>query len=252
MQGKIYSTPKGDIYYWTDFTAPDPLTLVLLPGLTADHRLFGLQVKAFVGRYRLLVWDAPGHGASRPFPLNFSLRDQAVWLHGILEQEGIQSFCLVGQSMGGYVAQCFLQEYPGEAAGFIAIDSAPLKRRYTTRWEIALLRHCGPVYRLYPWRALRVAGADGCADTPYGRALMRRRPCCSAASTTGPPPPSVITAPGLRGKACLLSGCPPPDTIPTPTTLSASTGRSALSWTSCWNPGGRNRAGPLFIAESLL
>ena len=174
MQGKIYSTPKGDIYYWTDFTAPDPLTLVLLPGLTADHRLFGLQVKAFAGRYRLLVWDAPGHGASRPFPLNFSLRDQAVWLHGILEQEGIQSFCLVGQSMGGYVAQCFLQEYPGEAAGFIAIDSAPLKRRYTTRWEIALLRHCGPVYRLYPWRALRVAGADGCADTPYGRALMRR------------------------------------------------------------------------------
>ena len=144
MQGKIYSTPKGDIYYWTDFTAPDPLTLVLLPGLTADHRLFGLQVKAFVGRYRLLVWDAPGHGASRPFPLNFSLRDQAVWLHGILEQEGIQSFCLVGQSMGGYVAQCFLQEYPGEAAGFIAIDSAPLKR------------------------------TDGCADTPYGRALMRR------------------------------------------------------------------------------
>ena len=142
MQGKIYSTPKGDIHYWTDFTAPDPFTLVLLPGLTADHRLFGLQVKAFAGRYRLLVWDAPGHGASRPFPLDFSLRDQAVWLHGILEQEGIQSFCLVGQSMGGYVAQCFLQEYPGEAAGFIAIDSAPLKRRYTTRWEIALLRHC--------------------------------------------------------------------------------------------------------------
>ena len=128
MQGKIYSTPKGDIHYWTDFTAPEAMTLVLLPGLTADHRLFDLQVKAFAGRYRILVWDAPGHGASRPFPLDFSLRDQAVWLHGILEQEEVRAFCLVGQSMGGYVAQCFLQEYPGEAAGFIAIDSAPLKR----------------------------------------------------------------------------------------------------------------------------
>ena len=148
MQGKIYSTPKGDIHYWTDFTAPEAMTLVLLPGLTADHRLFDLQVKAFAGRYRILVWDAPGHGASRPFPLDFSLRDQAVWLHGILEQEEVRAFCLVGQSMGGYVAQCFLQEYPGEAAGFIAIDSAPLKRRYTTRWEIALLRHCGLVYRM--------------------------------------------------------------------------------------------------------
>ena len=174
MQGKFYSTPLGDIHYWTDFSAPDPLTLVMLPGLTADHRLFDLQVKAFAGRYRLLVWDPPAHGASRPFPLEFSLRDQAVWLHGILAQEEVRDFCLIGQSMGGYVAQCFLQEYPGEAAGFIAIDSAPLKRRYTTDWEIALLRRCGPVYRLYPWRALRVAGADGCAETPYGRILMRR------------------------------------------------------------------------------
>ena len=49
MQGKIYSTPKGDIHYWTDFTAPEAMTLVLLPGLTADHRLFDLQVKE-IGR----------------------------------------------------------------------------------------------------------------------------------------------------------------------------------------------------------
>ena len=173
MQGKIYATPLGDIHYWTDFSAPDPLTLVMLPGLTADHRLFDLQVKAFAGRYRLLVWDAPAHGASRPFPLEFSMMDLAAWLHGILRQEGVERFCLIGQSLGGYVAQCFLQAYPGEAAGFVAIDSAPLKRCYATGWEIALLRRCGPVYRLYPWRALRVAGADGCAESPYGRILMR-------------------------------------------------------------------------------
>ena len=74
MQGKFYSTPLGDIHYWTDFSAPDPLTLVMLPGLTADHRLFDLQVKAFAGRYRLLVWDPPAHGASRPFPLESGTR----------------------------------------------------------------------------------------------------------------------------------------------------------------------------------
>ena len=125
MQEKLHHTTQGSIHYWTDACAPGPMTLVLLPGLTADHRLFDRQIEAFRGRWRLLAWDPPGHGASRPFALTFGLADKARWLHAILEQEGVSRFCLVGQSMGGYVAQSFLQQFPGQAAGFISIDSAP-------------------------------------------------------------------------------------------------------------------------------
>lgn len=32
-----------------------------------------------------------------------------------------RSAILIGQSMGGYVSQCFMQQYPGETAGFISI-----------------------------------------------------------------------------------------------------------------------------------
>ena len=50
-------------------------TLVFLPGLTADHRLFEKQVEYFEGKYNVLVWDAPGHAASWPFTFDFSLLD---------------------------------------------------------------------------------------------------------------------------------------------------------------------------------
>ena len=172
MKEKRFSTPRGDICYWRGECRGGP-ALVFLPGLTADHRLFEKQLSYFGTRYDVLVWDAPGHGASRPFRLDFTLMDKARWLHGILEAEGIRRPVLIGQSMGGYVSQCFLQAYPGEAAGFVSIDSAPIQRQYVTALEILLLRHMYPVYRLYPWEALKKAGAEGCATTEFGRSLMR-------------------------------------------------------------------------------
>ncbi len=174
MQEHIYHTSSGDIHYWVSkhvvATAP---ALVFLPGLTADHRLFDKQVEHFAAHYSVLVWDAPGHGASRPFMLNFSLMQKASWLHAILRHEGITRPILIGQSMGGYVAQAFMEQFPQEAASFIAIDSAPLQRKYVTAAEIWMLRHVEGIYRLYPWNALVRDGANGCAETTYGKQLMR-------------------------------------------------------------------------------
>jgi hypothetical protein len=35
----------------------------------------------------MLTWDAPGHAASRPFKLDFSLADKARWVRDILQAE---------------------------------------------------------------------------------------------------------------------------------------------------------------------
>ena len=111
---------------------PDGVTLVFLPGLTADHRLFDKQVAFFEGKYNLLVWDAPGHGASWPFRLEFSLMDKARWLDGILCAENLRCPVIIGQSMGGYVGQAYAELFPGKLKGFVSIDSAPLQRKYVT------------------------------------------------------------------------------------------------------------------------
>ncbi len=173
MTEKIFETASGAIHYWTNDILQNRRTLVLLPGLTADHHLFDRQTEAFARDFNLLTWDAPGHASSRPFRLDFSLMDKAVWLHEILKKENISHPILIGQSMGGYVSQCFLQKYPGEAAGFISIDSAPLKRSYVTGAEIWLLKRTEGMYRAFPWASLKKIGADGCSVSAYGRRLMR-------------------------------------------------------------------------------
>lgn len=173
MQERIYPMAKGNIHYWINTVDPSRDTLVFLPGLTADHHLFDKQINFFADKYNVLVWDAPGHGASRPFMLDFSLLEKTEWLHAILKRETIHQPFLIGQSMGGYVSQCYVQRYPGEVRGFVSIDSAPLKRSYMTSWEIWLLKRCEPIYRYYPWKLLLASGSKGCSTTDYGRALMR-------------------------------------------------------------------------------
>lgn len=174
MLRRTYETPSGTIVYHVSEAHDEALPwLVLLPGLTADHRLFDRQVQHFEGRANCLVWDPPAHGESRPFRLDFTMDDFARWLHGILVGEGAARPVLVGQSMGGYVSQAYLDLYPGEAAGFVSIDSAPLKRAYYPRWEVAFLRHTRGMYQAIPWGLLRPWGAWGTAETPYGRSLMR-------------------------------------------------------------------------------
>lgn len=171
MNERTYSTPLGKIHYWVHLISPDAITLVFLPGLTADHRLFEKQIVYFEGKYNVLVWDAPGHAASWPFA--FDLMDKARWLDGILEQEGITKPVIVGQSMGGYVGQAYAQTYHEKLKGFVSIDSAPLQRKYMTEPELWLLKRMEPVYRYYPWKALLKSGTKGVALSEYGRNLMR-------------------------------------------------------------------------------
>ncbi len=174
MKEKIYQTGCGPIHYWTNsFKAGRP-TLVFLPGLTADHRLFARQIRFFKEKYNVFVWDAPGHASSWPFEFTFSLMDKAVWLHEILQKEHAADVIIVGQSMGGYVGQAYAELYPQYLKGFVSIDSAPLQRSYVTWWEIWLLKRMEPVYRYYPWKALLKSGTNGVAVTKYGRALMRK------------------------------------------------------------------------------
>lgn len=174
MLRKVYETDRGAIVYFVSECVNDGSPwLVFLPGLTADHRLFEKQVEYFDDKVNVLVWDPPAHGQSRPFSLDFEMDDFAIWLAAILDREGVEAPVLVGQSMGGYVSQAFIDLYPGRAAGFVSIDSAPLQRRYYPAWELAFLRHTEGMYLAIPWSWLKPWGSVGCSQTAYGRGLMR-------------------------------------------------------------------------------
>ena len=89
MKKKTYQTRCGTIHYWTSISSLNAITLVFLPGLTADHRLFDKQILFFEKKYNIVVWDAPAHATSWPFRFDFDLFDKAKWLNEILNQEEI-------------------------------------------------------------------------------------------------------------------------------------------------------------------
>ena len=64
MIEKIYTTSSGSIHYWINQIDEYRPTLVFLPGLTADHRLFDKQIEYFKDKTKVFVWDAPGQGLS--------------------------------------------------------------------------------------------------------------------------------------------------------------------------------------------
>ena len=170
----VYHTSSGDIRYWISRVSEEARWLVFLPGLSADHTLFEKQIEYFGGKANCFVWDAPGHGVSRPFALDFTMRGLVKWLDEILAQEGIKMPVLIGQSLGGYIAQVYMDEYPERVQGFVSIDSCSMSRKYYTGWELALLKRTKWMYLSIPYPLLLRWGVWGTATTVYGRALMEK------------------------------------------------------------------------------
>ena len=61
MTENSYKTPCGFIHYFVNIIDKQKITLVFLPGLTADHRLFEKQTEYFENKQNVFVWDAPSH-----------------------------------------------------------------------------------------------------------------------------------------------------------------------------------------------
>ncbi|MGI6259961.1 MAG: alpha/beta fold hydrolase [Anaerolineaceae bacterium] len=173
MIERTYETASGTIHYWISMIDVDALTLVFLPGLTADHRLYEKQIDHFKDKYNIIVWDAPGHAASWPFKFDFDLFDKAKWVNGILEQEKITKPVIIGQSMGGFVGQVFMELFPDKLKGFVAIDSTPLQRKYIKDRELWMLKRMRSTYYRFPWKFLVRVATNGVATSDYGRNLMR-------------------------------------------------------------------------------
>lgn len=172
MKEMHIKTDHGNVYYWISSIRPDRPTLFFLHGLTADHTMFGFQAAYFKKTCNVISWDAPAHGRSRPYPA-FSYADAARALHRILQEAKISHVVLIGQSMGGFIAQSFLCRYPRMVRGFIAIDSCPFWEHYP-KSDLWWLRQIGWMSRLFPERLLRSSMARQNAVSDIGRRNMAK------------------------------------------------------------------------------
>ena len=162
---KILKTDSGDIHYWmSDQVKKDRLTLFFLHGLTASHDLFISQVEYFSKDYNVIAWDAPAHGASRPYK-NFTYEKAAIAARQILSDNGIRDAVFIGQSMGGFITQSVIKRFPEVVKGFVSIDSCPYGEVYYSKSDKWWLRQIEWMSRLYPDKMLRKAMAKQCTTT---------------------------------------------------------------------------------------
>ena len=175
---RILETESGNIHYWiTDKIETDKKTLFFLHGLTADHNLFRGQIEYFKEKYNVIAWDAPAHGASRPYK-EFSYEKAADAIKQILADNQIRDAILIGQSLGGYIAQSVVKRYPQIVSRFISIDSTPFGEKYYSKSDRWLLDQIEWMAKLYPLKSLKkaIAKQATCTDSAYKNMLSILKP----------------------------------------------------------------------------
>jgi len=103
--------------YWEEHGIGEPLLLIMGLGGTikAWHRLLpALSIK-----YRVIVYDNRGIGASSDANGPFSIADMASDAKAVLEAAGSGSAHVLGVSMGGMIAQEFALNYPDAVRSLI-------------------------------------------------------------------------------------------------------------------------------------
>ena len=165
MEKQILHTHKGNIVYWRSATwDAGKDTLFFLHGLTADHSMFEGQISAFAPDYNLLTWDTPGHGKSRPFA-TFDFGDTSEYIKSILDKNSVDQVILVGQSLGGFLAQSFIKRYPARIKCFVSIDSTPYGFDYYSGSDIWILKQIEWMAHMYPFKWLKKAIAKQVSTT---------------------------------------------------------------------------------------
>ncbi len=169
LNEKTVSSSHGTTYYWTNEIESE-VSLVFLPGLTADHRLFESQLDSFKDEFKVVVWDCPCHGKSRPYD-EFSYSNVSNELDRILEIESVDNAVFVGQSLGGMIAQYYIDLHPSIAAGFVSVDSVPFGDYYS-RSDMFWLSQLEWMCRLFPDKTLRSSMAKICGSTETAQKRM--------------------------------------------------------------------------------
>jgi pimeloyl-ACP methyl ester carboxylesterase len=98
--------------------------VVLLHGLSATRRNVVQGSRALLRRgYRLIAYDARGHGASSP-GTRYGYPDLIEDLEAVLDDLGLDRVALVGSSMGAATGMAFAMRHPERVAAVVQITPA--------------------------------------------------------------------------------------------------------------------------------
>lgn len=118
---KVFIRNGCPIHYWIGGEDHQPW-LVFLHGACVDHHSFDPLTVDLVNHYRILIWDARGHGLSQPMGQDFSVPLAVDDLLALMNLEGVDQPVLIGHSNGTYIAQELAFRHPLQLKAMVILD----------------------------------------------------------------------------------------------------------------------------------
>lgn len=114
-------TNEIETYYESHGDGPP---LVFVHGAWVDRRMWGAQVEALSGEYRVIVYDLRGHGRTGSSPeRNYTIELLAADLRALIDVLDLERPAVCGLSLGGMVAQLYAVRY-NDLSGLVLADTA--------------------------------------------------------------------------------------------------------------------------------
>ncbi len=100
--------------------------IILLHGFTGSHQDWAFQIPVLSRKYRVVAMDHRGQGKSEApsSPDDYSVSIFAQDVYSLLQHLGISKACLVGHSMGGFMALEFVLEHPEMVTALVLVDTS--------------------------------------------------------------------------------------------------------------------------------
>ncbi len=119
----------ASIFYEIQGSGPP---LILISGYTCDHMLWEHLMEKLTPHFQVIRFDNRGVGRTKDSAKLLSAELLASDLHGMIQALGLHKPHIIGQSMGGTIAQVFAANYPQEIGKLILLVSS-------ARWRKAML-----------------------------------------------------------------------------------------------------------------
>lgn len=150
MNEKVLEKDNVKIHYWLGGKPNSPL-VVFTHGALVDHHEWDADLPVVGEHFRVLAWDVPGHGLSRPAV--FSLADTEADILAILDSLRVKQAIFVGHSMGGNLHQELVFHHPERVIAMVFLDCTWNFQKLTPS-EKFMLWLAEPIFKLYPYQSL--------------------------------------------------------------------------------------------------
>ena len=119
-----FVTTKGGIRLSTRIDGASDLPwLVLCNGITTSHRMWDSQMAELVQKYRVLRYDARGHGDSETSPAPYAFDDLVADVTGLMDHFEMSHPAFMGLSLGGMTGLGVALTQPKRLSRLVCCDA---------------------------------------------------------------------------------------------------------------------------------